>query len=162
MKTLRVLLLAGVAALSTATPSRARVATIDRCASSLVNDVLHFVAKKSKCIRACEDAVRKNRLPSSVRCQPPSNNEPTQKCLDKANERIGSRQTSRLCQDDEVALRYGNTTTCRGQNQTREEILACFQDQAESFVDRMLEQIYFPVGSPVPAFLEQPPRSLLE
>jgi len=148
VKNLRVLLLAGAVTCSIATPSEARITTLDRCVSSIVNDVLHFVAKKSQCIRACEDAVRANRLDPFTRCQAPSNHGPTAKCLAMADERIlGARShTRKVCQDDEIALFYGNTTTCPCQNQTRLELLSCFQAQAETFVDDLLEQIYFPSG----------------
>jgi hypothetical protein len=146
-----VLSLAAGLACAIAPPADARVTTFDRCLSRIMSDVIHFVAKKGQCIRSCEDDVRRGKLASDTRCQAPSTHPPTQQCLLAADERItGSRgRTRRVCQDDEIALFYGQTTTCQGQNQTLDEILACLRAQSSNFVEFMLEQIYRPVSFPI-------------
>jgi hypothetical protein len=151
MKNLRTLFLAGFVVLATTAPASARTTTLDRCISRIMSDVVHFIEKKAQCIRSCEDQVRKGQLASDTRCQLPSNHAPTQQCLLLAEERItGSRATTRkACRDDEIELFYGNTTTCRGRNETLDELLACFRDQGSSFVDSMLDQIYRPFRIPV-------------
>ena len=141
-----------VAALAAASPALAAPATtLDRCIGAIASDVNHFVDKQMTCLRACEDGVRRGTLPATTRCESPSTDPATARCLERADHRLepGASLTSRRCSDEEVRLYYGPTETCRGENSSAEAILACLARGAAGFVSSEIQQIYHPQPSPV-------------
>ena len=147
MKALRSITLAASAVLLLcAVDAEARTTTFDRCLSRLTNDVLHFIKKRSQCTRACEDQVRKAKIGQGTDCGPASPHGPTAICHAKAVERLsGSRATARrVCKDAEIALFYGNTATCQGENQTWAALASCLQSRAAQAIDALLLDVYHP------------------
>lgn len=138
-------------ALSGGVAHAAPATNLDRCISAITGDVLRFLDRAGKCTQKCEDAKRRGELSSETRCRRPSNHAATQACLLRAVENIAGSKSNALkrCTDREVALFYGDTSTCRNKNDTVAGILSCLAKRGEKAVAQIANRIYRPTRPPV-------------